>query len=131
MVFPTSPNLEPRVGGFTFAKLAIQAFKTHNPTLEDPCTLIFTGATAALRGGARLSVFAAGSFALRALSQSLAREFHPQGIHVAHAIIDGQIDTERIRSRMGSSANKDNASRLDPEEIAKVCFLLIRSMSKD
>lgn len=54
-------------------------------------SLIFTGATAALRGGAKLGTFAAGKFALRALTQSLAREFHPQGIHVAHVIIDVRV----------------------------------------
>ncbi|THX54840.1 NAD(P)-binding protein [Aureobasidium pullulans] len=55
-------------------------------------TLIFTGATAALKGSAGFSTFASAKFAQRALAQSLAREFAPQGIHVSHVIIDGVID---------------------------------------
>lgn len=58
-------------------------------------SILFTGATAALRGGKNFATFAMGKFALRALSQSLAREFHPQGIHVAHIIMDGQIGTPK------------------------------------
>ena len=54
-------------------------------------TIIFTGATASIRGGAEFSGFAVGKFGLRALSQSMAREFGPKGIHIAHVIIDGQI----------------------------------------
>ncbi|MEL7039421.1 MAG: SDR family NAD(P)-dependent oxidoreductase [Cyanobacteria bacterium J06592_8] len=60
-------------------------------------TIIFTGATAAIRGSARFSALAVGKFGLRALAQSLAREFGSQGIHVAHVIIDGLIDTPRVR----------------------------------
>src|SRR5919198_4335697 len=60
-------------------------------------TVLLTGATASLRGGARFSSFAVGKFGLRALAQSMAREFGPRGVHVAHIVIDGQIDTPRIR----------------------------------
>lgn len=63
-------------------------------------TILFTGATASVRGGGKFGGFAVGKFGLRALSQSLAREFSPQGIHVAHVIIDGQIDTPTLRSRL-------------------------------
>jgi len=59
--------------------------------------LIFTGATASIKGSANCSSFATGKFALRALAQSLGREFGPQGVHVAHAIIDGVIDIERTK----------------------------------
>jgi len=62
-------------------------------------TLIFSGATASVKGGARFSAFAASKFALRGLSQSLAREFGPKGIHVAHAIIDGVIWGEKARDQ--------------------------------
>lgn len=62
-------------------------------------TMIFTGATAALRGGARFSAFAAAKFALRGLAQSLAREYGPNGIHVAHVIVDGLIWAEKARER--------------------------------
>lgn len=53
-------------------------------------TLIFTGATASLKGSAQFAAFAPAKFATRALSQSLAREFGPQGVHVAHVIVDGE-----------------------------------------
>ena len=60
-------------------------------------TIIFTGATASLRGSANFAAFAGAKHALRALAQSMARELGPRDIHVAHAIIDGAIDTEFIR----------------------------------
>ncbi|MBA2690998.1 MAG: SDR family NAD(P)-dependent oxidoreductase [Rubrobacter sp.] len=78
-------------------------------------TIILTGATAALRGSARFSALAVGKFGLRALSQSMAREFGPRGIHVAHTVIDGQIDTERVR---GMSPDRDPSTMLSPDAIA-------------
>ena len=59
-------------------------------------TILFTGATASLRGGAGFAAFAGAKQALRALAQRLARELGPQGIHVAHVVIDGAIDTAFI-----------------------------------
>lgn len=61
-------------------------------------TFIVSGATASLRGGAKFAAFASAKFALRGLSQSLAREYQSQGVHVCHAILDGIIDTERSRN---------------------------------
>ncbi len=61
-------------------------------------TVIVSGATASLRGGSKFSAFASAKFALRGLTQSLAREFQPQGIHIAHVIIDGILDTEQSRN---------------------------------
>ena len=61
-------------------------------------SVIFTGATASVRGAARFSAFAGAKHGLRALAQSMARELGPQGIHVAHVVIDGAIDTEFIRT---------------------------------
>lgn len=84
-------------------------------------TVILTGATAALRGGARLSALATGKFALRALAQSMAREFGPQGVHVAHAIIDGQIETPALRQR---SPERDESTTLDPDSIAETYWQL-------
>lgn len=84
-------------------------------------TILVTGATASLRGGARFAGFATGKFALRALAQSMAREFHPQGIHVAHVIIDGQIDTARVRAR---DADRDAATLLAPDAIAETYWQL-------
>lgn len=66
--------------------------------MKHPPTLVFTGATASLKGSATFSAFASGKFALRALAQSLAREFGPQGVHVAHVILDGVIDIPRTKS---------------------------------
>lgn len=60
-------------------------------------TIIFSGATAALRGGAHLAGFAVGKFSQRALAQSMARELGPVGIHVAHVVIDGYIATPAVR----------------------------------
>ncbi|MBA2375680.1 MAG: SDR family NAD(P)-dependent oxidoreductase [Rubrobacteraceae bacterium] len=79
-------------------------------------TILLTGATAALRGSARFSALAVGKFGLRALSQSMAREFGPQGTHVAHIVIDGQIDTERVR---GMSPDRDTSTMLSPDAIAE------------
>ncbi|MDE2342579.1 MAG: SDR family NAD(P)-dependent oxidoreductase [Betaproteobacteria bacterium] len=62
-------------------------------------TLILSGATASLRGGARFAPFASAKFALRGLAQSLAREFQGQGVHVAHVVLDGILWSARSRSR--------------------------------
>ncbi|MGH6985316.1 MAG: SDR family NAD(P)-dependent oxidoreductase [Caulobacteraceae bacterium] len=71
-------------------------------------TILFTGATASLRGGSGYAAFAAAKFGLRAVAQSLARELGPKGIHVAHLVIDAGVDTawvrERRRERTGSDA---------------------------
>jgi len=61
--------------------------------------LLFTGATASLRGSTRFAAMAAGKFALRGLVQSLAREFQPQGIHVAHVMLDGMLRGSAAASR--------------------------------
>lgn len=83
-------------------------------------TIIFTGATASLRGSAGFSAFASAKFALRALAQSMARELGPQGIHVAHPIIDGAIDTAFIRDTFPQRyALKDQDGILNPQHIAE------------
>ena len=82
-------------------------------------TIIFTGATASLRGGPGFAAFAGAKHGLRALAQSMARELWPQGIHVAHSVIDGAIDTEFIRSNFPERyAKKASGGILDPEHIA-------------
>lgn len=87
-----------RRGLFLFAQKVIpKLLATIETKPQYPPTLIVTGATAALRGGAKFSTFAAGKFAQRALTQSLAREFAPQGVHVAYTIIDGGIKTPNAR----------------------------------
>ncbi len=88
-------------------------------------TIIFTGATASLRGRANLAAFAGAKHALRALAQSMARELGPKGIHVAHTIIDGAIDTEFIRTNFPQAyAKKDEDGILNPDHIADQYWML-------
>ena len=88
-------------------------------------TIIFTGATASLRGGANFCAFAGAKHALRALAQSLAREIGPQGIHVAHVVIDGAIDTAFIAENFPQRyALKDEDGILNPEHIAQAYWQL-------
>jgi NAD(P)-dependent dehydrogenase (short-subunit alcohol dehydrogenase family) len=83
-------------------------------------TILFTGATASLRGGKGFAAFAGAKHALRALAQSMARELGPEGIHVAHVVIDGAIDTPFIRDNFPERYKlKDQAGILDPEAIAE------------
>lgn len=83
-------------------------------------TIIFTGATASLRGGKNYSAFAGAKFALRALAQSMARELGPNNIHVAHVVIDGAIDSNFIRENVPDVDRlRETDGILSPEEIAK------------
>lgn len=83
-------------------------------------TLIFTGATAGLRGAAYFSAFAGAKHALRALAQSMARELGPQNIHVAHVVVDGAIDTDFIKNSFPDLyEKKDQDGILNPEHIAE------------
>lgn len=82
-------------------------------------TMLFTGATAGLRGAAHFAAFAGAKHALRALAQSMARELGPRNIHVAHVVVDGAIDTEFIRSHFPERyALKEQDGILDPAHIA-------------
>jgi len=88
-------------------------------------TILFTGATASLRGGVGFSAFAGAKFALRALAQSMARELGPQGIHVAHTLIDGAIDTAFIRDNFPQRyALKEQDGILNPDHIAEAYWQL-------
>jgi NAD(P)-dependent dehydrogenase (short-subunit alcohol dehydrogenase family) len=82
-----------------------------------------TGATAALRGKAGFAPLAIGKSGLRMLGQSLAREFHPKGIHVVHVIVDGQIDNPRLRSR---EPNRPSATVIPPNAIADAVISCLR-----
>ena len=83
-------------------------------------TILFTGATASTRGGAGYAAFAGGKHALRALAQSMARELGPKGVHVAHVVIDGAIDTEWIREQFPERYKlKAEDGILDPDHIAE------------
>lgn len=84
-------------------------------------TILFTGATASLRGGVGFSAFAGGKHALRALAQSMARELQPKHIHVAHIVIDGMIDTAFTKERFPEAYAelKPRDGILDPDDIAE------------
>jgi len=83
-------------------------------------TVIFTGASASLRGRPGFAQFAAAKAALRMVAQSMAREYGPLGIHVAHVVIDGGIDGERLRSRFPSIVQERGAEGLlDIDAIAQ------------
>lgn len=90
-------------------------------------TILFTGATASLRGGKGFAAFAGAKHALRALAQSMARELGPEGIHVAHVVVDGAIDTAFIRDGFPERyALKAKDGILDPEAIAEAYWQLHR-----
>ncbi len=83
-------------------------------------TILFTGATAGLRGAAGFAAFAGAKHGIRALAQSMARELGPRGIHVAHVVVDGAIDTEFIRDNFPERyALKDEDGILNPDHIAE------------
>lgn len=84
-------------------------------------TILLTGATAAVRGSAKFAALAVGKFGLRALAQSLAREFASQGIHVAHIIIDGMINTPRVRAM---ASERQEHTLVSPEAIAQTYWQL-------
>ena len=88
-------------------------------------TILFTGATAALRGSANFAAFAGAKHALRALAQSMARELGPRNIHVAHVVVDGAIDTAFIRDTFPERyALKAQEGILSPDHIAENYWFL-------
>jgi NAD(P)-dependent dehydrogenase (short-subunit alcohol dehydrogenase family) len=83
-------------------------------------TILFTGATAGMRGAAGFAAFAGAKHGIRALAQSMARELGPMNIHVAHVVVDGAIDTDFIRDSFPEKyATKDQDGILNPEHIAE------------
>ena len=106
-----------RVGAFAGFLVAQQALKRF--VEKGSGTLIFTGATASLRGGARFQNLASPKFALRSLAQSIAREFGPKGIHCAHVIVDGQIN---IPGR--DHGDREEDTMLAPDEMANTYWNL-------
>ncbi|MCF5704207.1 SDR family oxidoreductase [Pseudomonas syringae] len=83
-------------------------------------TILFTGATAGLRGASGFAAFAGAKHGIRALAQSMARELGPMNIHVAHVVVDGAIDTDFIRDSFPDKyATKDQDGILNPEHIAE------------
>ena len=106
------------LGGFNVGQAAARLMVE-----EGSGTILFTGATASLRGGAGFANLAVPKFGLRALAQSMARELQPKGIHVAHVIIDGQIESE---SRRELAAQRGRDSLLSPDAIAESYWQLHR-----
>ena len=85
-------------------------------------TVLFTGATSAVRGRERALGFSAAKFAVRGMAESMARELGPDGVHVAHVVIDGQIDTPRTRE---ANDGRDEETFLDPDAIADTYWHLV------
>jgi len=106
------------LGGFHVGQAAARAMVPRGAG-----TILFTGATASLRGGARFANLAVPKFGLRALAQSMARELHPQGVHVAHVVVDGQIETPKLHARQ---PDRDPATTLDPVAMAGTYLALHR-----
>ncbi|RPA95529.1 NAD(P)-binding protein [Choiromyces venosus 120613-1] len=100
-------------GAFLFSQATIPLLLA-SKDLQHPPTLIFTGATASVKASVNFSVFAAGKWATRALSQSLAKEFGPQGVHVSHAIIDGVIDVPKTEEYTFDAED----AKISPDAIA-------------
>ena len=101
--------------GFLTGKEAAKYMKKRNQG-----SIFFTGATASIRGSSGFSAFSSAKFALRAVSQSMARELGPEGIHVAHFVIDGAIDTAFIKETFPDVyALKEKDGILQPEAIAE------------
>ncbi len=94
-------------------------------------TIVFTGATASLRGGAGFAAFAGAKFALRALAQAMARELGSMGIHVAHIVVDGRIDSEAVRERFADEiASSGEDALLKPAAIAET-FWSVHAQPRD
>jgi NAD(P)-dependent dehydrogenase (short-subunit alcohol dehydrogenase family) len=81
--------------------------------------IFFTGATAGLRGGVGYAAFASAKFGLRAVAQSAARELGPQGIHVAHLVIDAGVDTEWVRQRIQEREGEAALANLPPGRLMR------------
>lgn len=103
-------------GGFLVGQAAARVMEP-----KGSGTIVFSGATASLRGGARFANLASPKFGLRAVAQSMARELGPMGVHVAHVIIDGQIDSDRYRPL---AAERGPDSLLEPDAIAEAYLQL-------
>lgn len=108
--------------GFLFAQAALRGLLPAGGG-----SLLFTGATASLRGRGPFTAFAAAKAGLRSLAQSLAREYGPQGVHVAHVVIDGGIDGERLRRNAPQRVAEAGADGLlSPDAIAETYWQLHR-----
>lgn len=107
---------------FHFAQATIPRLLDAVPNSHYPPTLILTGATASIKGSAQFSTFAAGKWGQRAMHQSLAREFGPKGVHVAHAVIDGVIDIPRTKEWAANDGVEDG--KISPDAVSCIIRLL-------
>ena len=98
-VWTSKLTLSNSKGALIFSQHSLPYLLKHaeDKSAKYPPTLIFTGATASVKSNAQMSAFSTQKFALRALSLSIAKEFAPKGVHVAHAVIDGVIDIPRTK----------------------------------
>ena len=113
------------MGAFAGFLMGREAAKRMTP--RERGTILFTGATASVRGSAGFAAFAGAKHALRALAQSMARELGPKGIHVAHVLIDGAIDTAFIRDMFPQAyAKREQGGILSPDHIAEMYWMLHR-----
>jgi NAD(P)-dependent dehydrogenase (short-subunit alcohol dehydrogenase family) len=109
-------------GAFVVGRGAAQRMVPHGEG-----TILFSGATAAIKASAGFAAFAAGKHGLRAVASSMARELGPKGIHVAHLIIDGIIDVPRVHEQMPDlAASKGDDGLIDPKSIAATMLWLHR-----
>jgi NAD(P)-dependent dehydrogenase (short-subunit alcohol dehydrogenase family) len=99
-------------GGFLTGREAARLMLPHGKG-----TILFTGATASLRGGKGYAAFASAKFGLRAVAQSMARELDPQNIHVAHLIIDAGVDTAFVRERIKARGGDEALAKLEPDQL--------------
>jgi hypothetical protein len=110
-------------GGFLAGREAARLMLPHGKG-----TILFTGATASMRGGSGYAAFASAKFGLRAVAQSMARELGPKNIHVAHLVIDSGVDTafvrERIKSGGGDPDHLPPDTLMEPESIADTYWYL-------
>jgi len=99
-------------GGFLTGREAARRMLPHGKG-----TILFTGATASLRGGIGYAAFASAKFGLRAAAQSMARELGPKNIHVAHLIIDAGVDTAFVRERIRQRGGEEAVAKLEPDQL--------------
>jgi NAD(P)-dependent dehydrogenase (short-subunit alcohol dehydrogenase family) len=99
-------------GGFLAGREAARLMLPHGKG-----TILFTGATASLRGGIGYAAFASAKFGLRAVAQSMARELGPKNIHVAHLIIDAGVDTAFVRDRIRARGGEEAVAKIEPDQL--------------
>lgn len=85
-------------------------------------TILFTGATASIRGGKGFAAFSSAKFGLRAVAQAMARELGPRNIHVVHLLIDAGVDSEAIHQRM-KAATGINATEIPPDSLTRTASI--------